>query len=255
MINKFITLNLQKLFVGVFASGIVLVMSACDSKPLSGGHTDAGKDDVNSRVNDSVNDKAKGYIAQAEPGASVAESPTIAPQAAGSIEPPIENPRYKKIDQQGNSLSYEAAGFSCVTDVDTHLMWQVKPSANQSTYRWGGKGAQQVGDIFYPDWDVLLAEVNEERLCGYSDWRLPTIDELKSLVAEGEGDVRINHHYFPGTVSGIYWSSSAYDYYQEHAQTVNFADGVSAYYNGFRGERAQVRLVRNAGKVDGEVGD
>ncbi|MCX8516985.1 MAG: DUF1566 domain-containing protein, partial [Rhodoferax sp.] len=86
--------------------------------------------------------------------------------------------------------------------------------------------------------------VNTSALCGFTNWRLPTLDELYALVDPSEfDDPRINKTWFPNTVSSIFWTST-------------FHSDVTAYYvqfyaigfgtSGFTLRKANgVRLVRS----------
>ena len=44
-------------------------------------------------------------------------------------------------------------------------------------------------------------------LCGFTDWRMPTKDELLGIVVDGQ-DPKINSTWFPNTGSDSYWSST-----------------------------------------------
>ncbi|VUD67586.1 hypothetical protein TDB9533_03867 [Thalassocella blandensis] len=171
---------------------------------------------------------------------------------SSSIVAVKEHHRYRKVTRQGERVGMSEMDFSCVEDLQSGLVWEVKSTVEtseayyQQKFRWGGTGAEAIGEIFFQDWDALLAEINSQSLCGYQDWRMPTIAELQSLVMLDQAEIKIHRDFFPHTVPAVYWSASAYDYYKEHAQTVNFADGTSAYYNGYRGERAYIRLVRHS---------
>lgn len=142
----------------------------------------------------------------------------------------------------------------CVTIPATGLTWELKTDDGgihdkDNRYRWGGIGAQgaktqETGSLFYDDWNALLDTANSERLCGFDDWRVPTIEELKTLVTAKDESPLINTGLFPLTLAEPYWSATAYAQYPEHAQTVDFATGASNYYQGFRGNRLPVRLVR-----------
>ncbi|MDA3896335.1 MAG: DUF1566 domain-containing protein [Desulfobacteraceae bacterium] len=73
----------------------------------------------------------------------------------------------------GHLSSYTDNGDGTVTDNITGLMWQQSPDTNED------------GDIKADDkltYDDAVARVNTFGLCGYNDWRLPTIKELYSLV-------------------------------------------------------------------------
>lgn len=169
-----------------------------------------------------------------------------------SAESVVEKPStskapYKLLDEKGKSTSTNAR---CAVTRESGLTWELKTDDDgihdkDNVYRWGGFGAEKNGTIFFDDWNSLLNAANKEKLCGFDDWRVPTIDELKTLVTNTAIKPVINPEIFPLTLAVPYWSISTYQHYPEHAQTVDFATGASNYYNGFRGDHLPLRLVRS----------
>ena len=90
-------------------------------------------------------------------------------------------------------------------------------------------------------------EVNTSALCGFTDWRLPTKEELAGIVASS-GSPRIDITWFPNTQENFYWSSSpsvseSNNVWSDNAWSVSFYNGnVSNFYR-YYGNIA-VRLVR-----------
>jgi hypothetical protein len=110
-----------------------------------------------------------------------------------------------------------------VTDTVTNLMWQ--RDCLPGEYTW---------------YDAMELTSN---LGGYSDWRLPTIKELLSLVDYEKFNPYIDTDVFPTTPSSSFWSSSPYAGNSDYAWLVGFDDGYD-YYD-VKYYYYQVRLVRN----------
>jgi hypothetical protein len=116
---------------------------------------------------------------------------------------------------------YVDNGDGTVTDTSTDLMWQ--QATAPGTYNLDG-AYSYCGTLSF---------------AGYTDWWLPTIDELKSLVAT-KWHPTIDPTYFPGTAASWYWSSTMYDSYD--AWGVDFGSGgVDNYY---KYDAGYVRAVR-----------
>ena len=86
-------------------------------------------------------------------------------------------------------------------------------------------------------------------LCGFTNWRLPTTDELLGIVdgdkAISATEPKIDTTWFPNTALNYYWSSSPYEANLGHGWNVFFYDGLA--YSGAYAPRStifNVRLVR-----------
>jgi len=97
----------------------------------------------------------------------------------------------------------------CVTDKLTGLMWARAPDSIPTT------------------WTNALASANGLTLCGFSDWRLPNVNEIESLVNSGAANQAtfLNTQGFNGVVASSYWSSSSYAGSAGSAWTVDMIDG------------------------------
>lgn len=146
------------------------------------------------------------------------------------------NPQsYTKLDGQGNAIPDSASSWAMVKDNVTGLIWEVKSE--------GGK-IQNKNNVY--NWNdaqsVFITQLNELNFGGYSDWRLPTVKELASIVNSGRSDPSINTDYFPNTMSSRYWSSTVYIYNSDSSWYVDFDEGGVWYYN--KSNSYYVRAVR-----------
>ena len=128
----------------------------------------------------------------------------------------INPPSYTKLDAQGNDLSDSATSWVMVKDNMTGLIWEVKTDDGSihdkdNEYTWydsnpqtNGGSAGIAGDG--TDTEDFINALNSENFGGYSDWRLPTREELRSIVDYGKYIPAINTGYFPNTGSSSYWS-------------------------------------------------
>jgi hypothetical protein len=84
----------------------------------------------------------------------------------------------------------------------------------------------------------------EANIAGHDDWRLPTVEELQTLVEYRVFNPAINPEAFPNTPPANYWSSSEAAYDAFYAWSVHFANGFSNWRH--KRQRFEVRLVRDA---------
>jgi len=131
-----------------------------------------------------------------------------------------------------NPPSYEKIGDSIVKDNNTGLIWEVKTTANKdTTYTW-------TDAVKYAD-NLTLG--------GYSDWRLPTVEELFYIVHRDKNNPSIDTEYFPNTASGVYWTATEDVAVSNSAWNVDFDKGKVPGINGNGKDKPYyVRVVRYA---------
>jgi hypothetical protein len=125
-----------------------------------------------------------------------------------------------------------------VADEKTGLMWQQADDGN--AYNW--YVASGVRDArFNPEGRSVCGEL---RLAGYSDWRLPSRDELLTIVdsSVSEPGPTIDTAHFPGTKPTVYWSSTKGEGDPGPGIGVVFRSGNL--FMGYRGVLWYVRCVR-----------
>ncbi len=126
--------------------------------------------------------------------------------------------------QSGSLGNYTDNGDGTVTDISTGLMWQ-QATPNNSM-----------------NWEEALSYCATLNLGNHTDWRLPTIKELRSLADYNVRTPAINTTYFPNTISSFYWSSTTYAYSTYGAWDLTFDDGNDR--NQFKND-SHVRAVRS----------
>lgn len=155
--------------------------------------------------------------------------------------------------QAGQAMSYSPAGDgSCIKDNVTGLTWEQKTDDGglrdkDNTYQWySTDNSNNGGSVGYENNGVntqaYIAQLNASRYCGYSNWRLPTKDELHSIVDYGRYNPAINP-IFTNTQSGWYWSSSPGVDYSANAWGVYFYYGYDSNYG--KSNSYYVRAVRS----------
>lgn len=78
---------------------------------------------------------------------------------------------------------------------------------------------------------------------GKTDWRLPSLNELRSILELGSYAPAINREQFPGHANDVFWSSSPSSVSENHAWAVDFIQGMDIARK-FAAGTARVRLVR-----------
>jgi Protein of unknown function (DUF1566) len=171
---------------------------------------------------------------------------------------------YTKLADNGTELPDNATEWVMVKDNVTGLIWEVKhnydnnpnyddPNDADNKYYFNPYNSINVLDSF-------ISVFNLENFGGYSDWRMPTIKELSTLVniLYADSEPAINTNYFPSTnegkYEGKYWSST-------DVVTHNFAKWVISFNFGSTFlldsmvNRVHVRAVRGESLADNNFVD
>lgn len=186
--------------------------------------------------------------------------------------------RLEKVGGGRRGFDFSKAG-DCVVDNVTGLTWEVKTNAsddsfrsNKWTYTWHNanvenfQGLANGGVCFEKDSDSstriscdtasYVAKLNEIELCGYSDWRLPSREELRSIADYSQPNVNkfdyehilpsIDKEYFPNTINTGYWTTNVYVGDKHRVWTVDFENGGDSSRDKKR--PTMIRLVSDANK-------
>ena len=145
--------------------------------------------------------------------------------ATESLKPPS---KYSKLDSNGKQLPDSAQSWVMVLDNQTNLIWEVKqnkdgvkdydnPNDADNTYTWDESNHK------------FINALNAAHLGGFSDWRLPSLKELKTLVDSNRKNPAISADYFPNTQSSLYWTSTTYASSMNTVWCVNFFFGLDQF--------------------------
>lgn len=127
---------------------------------------------------------------------------------------------YTKLDANGNTLEASAVSWVMVKDNVTGLVWEKKqnkdgiinyddPHDADNYYTWydpnpetngGDSGTSGDGT----DMKDFIDALNNASFGQYSDWRMPSMSELGSIVDYGKYNPAIITTYFPNTKSNCY---------------------------------------------------
>lgn len=122
------------------------------------------------------------------------------------------------------------------TDNKTGLTWSVKPVLNPD----------DEGEISFAAAEAACAALT---IAGNTDWRLPTREELQTILDLTKHSPAIDNDAFPGTESDWYWTSTPCAWSSDLAWIVNFSYGLVSYDH--RDLNAFVRAVRGGNDNEG----
>ena len=168
--------------------------------------------------------------------------------------------------QTNNAARYSLVGASypvsmCVRDEITGLVWEGKEASGRRsgartyTNYSSTSTAQKPDGVSFPTQAELDAEtnavsyvkyVNQIGLCGLTDWRLPTIQELETLHNAGlVSETVVDATWFPNTPRAVHWwSSTPSQLYTQYGWFISFGSLGQVYYDQYAADFA-IRLVHS----------
>jgi hypothetical protein len=148
--------------------------------------------------------------------------------------------------QVGATLDYTDNGDGTITDNNTGLQWEKKSDDDtihdkDTTYTWG--------DAFA----VHVATLNTDQFAGYTDWRLPNVRELLSIVNSQNFNPSVSSAFNTNCManatvltssctSSFYWSSTSFAFNPDGAWLAIFSFGTLT--GAGKESYANVRAVR-----------
>ena len=165
---------------------------------------------------------------------------------------------FVKLSNEGEVLDFENSNWSCVLDQKTSLVWEVKGETEglqytMNTYTWfdgdtGRKNNMYSKNCYWGEGcntQSYIDDINEAQLCTYNNWRLPTRNELKTIINYyGDDDILIDLDFFPNTQMGTYWTSMTAKDNPSLAYEIPFFFGGSIVRE--KSIDTYIRLVRSA---------
>ena len=175
---------------------------------------------------------------------------------------------FTRLDDIGDEVDDVSQPWRCVRDNVTGLVWEIKTTngdlhGRRHTYSWyaqennGGYSgplnpATPSCSLSDCNTEDFVEAVNAQGLCGFYDWKLPSHNELLSIVHLGKStSPMLDTDYFPYSDNGStsilwYWTSQASvdgtDEAAQNAWAIDFASGNDNFLN--KSTAVNVRLVR-----------
>ncbi|MGC0153391.1 cytochrome c peroxidase [Chromobacterium vaccinii] len=181
-----------------------------------------------------------------------------------ALDPQPQAARFQpRRDSDGQAVQTgDPAG--CVDDRRTGLSWEAKTETGLRS-RWHSYYASASRQIERPaqcepgQEDCLavtyVEAVNQQKLCGHDDWRLPSERELKTLLDWSQRDRQrnlpaIDRHAFPDAEAAFYWTATSRQ--GRGALAVAFDDShrTLPHISLSLGSPARIRLVRGPALPD-----
>lgn len=157
-----------------------------------------------------------------------------------------------------NKVGTGRAGFDftrisneCVKDNHTGLYWELKTEDGgmrdkNNLYTWHNPDANtnggDEGSLDESSTSRYVEQINSTGLCGFTDWRLPNKEELRSIVDYSANNPTIDTGTFPDYTPNFYWTATPIASDNQRAWVIYFGDGFNSSQSKFSSHH--IRLVR-----------
>ena len=136
--------------------------------------------------------------------------------------------RLNQDGSENNFNDYVKHPWNCVRDNQSGLIWEVKTTDLglqniNNTYSWydsdkdtngGWAGKANAGVCVGSDCDTesYIKAINAKKLCGFTDWYLPSRFELNTIVDTSVPfpGPTLPKSFFPESLSGMYWTDTTF---------------------------------------------
>lgn len=177
-----------------------------------------------------------------------------------ALKPPVfEMTRLNQDGSINDGKDYANRPWTCVLDKQSGLVWEVKKTEPglhniNNTYTWydpnpashgGSPGKANGGSCIGSNCDTesYIKAVNAEKLCGFTDWYLPSRFELNTIVnpAVFYPGPTLPKDFFPESLPGKYWTDTTFKTKRTSAWVWRFDYGSD--YVADKSEAMNVRLA------------
>jgi len=156
-------------------------------------------------------------------GTAMAEIPCASHECGTGKRETTPSDAFTLVGDEGDVVRHE----------DTSLEWR------RCTLGQKWDGVTCLGSPEHFTWEEALRVERKS-----DSWRLPEINELRSIVEECRRNPGINRMVFPNTPAARFWSATRYHGSGDRAWTVYFYDGDGGWR--YMQENRTIRLVRDA---------